>query len=263
MIFDGKVAIVTGSAVGIGRAVAVALADQGADIAGFDVRSLENREMADEVRSRGRKGMAVHCDVADKHDVRRAVAETVQSFSRIDILINNAGIFEIGPLVGADFDRMVDSYERHMGVHARATFLCTLAVVPIMLRYGGGDILNIITNHIHRDRFAIESICHAYDASKWAQWSMTESMAQELKDHNIRVRGLCPAATDTPMLRSFMPEPSPEAYEKITGCCSLMMPEDVALAAVNMLKWGSGGKVGITPLLIHREDAEKLAVPIV
>lgn len=259
MMFEGKRAVVTGSALGLGRAIAAALAEQGADVAGFDIRSAENLEMAGQVRGLGRKGLAIHCDVSDRNDVRRAVSETVQSFGRIDILVNNAGIFELGPMIGADFDRAVDSYERQQGVNARGTFLCTLAVLPVMRRQGGGDVLNIITNHVHRERYAAEAAEHAYDASKWAQWSLTETMALELKEHGIRVRGLCPAATDTPMLRSFMPEPSAEALGQHTGIYSLMMPEDVALAAVNMLKWGAEGPVGVSPLIIYREDAEKLA----
>lgn len=76
--------------------------------------------------------------MADKQEVRRAVSEVVQTFGRIDILVNNAGIFELGSVVGADYDRAADSYERQFGVNARGTFLCTLAVVPMMLKQGGG-----------------------------------------------------------------------------------------------------------------------------
>lgn len=258
MAFEGKKAVVTGASLGLGRAIAVSLAEQGADVAGFDIRSAENKEMSEEVRSLGRRGVAIRCDISDRSDVRRAVGETMEAFGRIDILVNNAGVFELGPVVGADFDQLADSYERQLGVNARGTFLCTLAVLPVMLKQGGGDVLNVITNHVHRDHYRAEAAEHAYDASKWAQWSLTETMALELKEHGIRVRGLCPAATDTPMLRSLMPEPSPKQLGDHTGIYSLMMPEDVALAAVNMLNWCAEGPVGVSPLVIYREDAERL-----
>ncbi len=259
MALNGKVAIVTGSAVGIGRAFAVALAEEGVDVAGFDVRAAENLEMAREVQSRRRKGVAIACDVADRNEVRRAVAETLQTFGCVDILVNNAGVFELGTMAGVEFDKAADSYERQLAVNARGTFLCTLAVVPIMRRQGGGAIVNVISNHVHRTRYAAAPVHHAYDASKWAQWSLNETIALELKDDGIRVNGLCPAATDTPMLRSLIPEPTAEIIGSATGIPSLMMPADVALALVNILKWGPDGPVGQAPLIITREDAEKLA----
>lgn len=262
MDFNGKVAIVTGSALGIGRAISLALAEQGADIAGFDIRPVENIEMVEGVKRYGGRAIPVHCDVADKQEVRRAVNETVRAFGRIDILINNAGIFEESPVVNADFDCLADSFERQFGVNARGTFFCTIASLPIMLRQGGGDILNIVTNHVHRDNFAAESQVHIYDASKWAQWSLTETLALELKEHNVRVRGLCPAATDTPMLRSLLPDVTAEQMGELTGVTSLMMPEDVALAVINMLNWGDAMPVGVSPLIIYRDDAIKLATPL-
>lgn len=264
MSFKGKVAIVTGAAVGIGRAIAIALAEEGADVAGFDVNPFENQEMVRDVQKLGRKGLAIQCDVTDKDEVRRAVDEVVRNFGRIDILVNNAGYFGMSPMVDADYNQTVDSWDSHLGVNARGTFLPTLAAVPTMLKQGSGNILNILTNHLKRDSYAVQTAMHAYDASKWAQLSLTETWSAELKPHGILVNGLCPAATDTPMLRSFLAgvgvtELSAEVMGELVGVASLMNTEDVALAAINILKWGPDGPVGQSPLVVYREDAEKLA----
>lgn len=264
MSHKGKTAVVTGSALGIGRAIAIALAKEGADIAGLDVRFLENSEMVTEVRGLGRRALAICCDISDRREVRRAIAEVMQSFGRIDILVNNAGIFDLGCMVGSEFDRAADIFDRMLAVNTRAHFLCSLAVLPVMLKQGSGDIINIMSNHLKREAFPALSICHAYDAAKWAQWSLNETWAVELKPHGIRVNGLCPAATDTPMLRNAVAEEAnrkmfpleidPEQY-----LATAMKPEDVALAVLNLLSMGPDDPVGQSTLIVARRDAERVA----
>lgn len=253
MFLDGKVGVVTGSAMGLGKAIAIALAQEGADVACLDIRAAENMETAQEIRKLGRRAVDLSCDVADKNDVRRSINHVMREFGRVDVLVNNAGVYVLSPMVGADFDRISDDYDRLFAVNTKGTFLCTLAVVPIMLKQGRGEIINVVTNHVKRERYHAESRGHIYDATKWAQWSLNETWAAELKQHGIRVNGLCPAATDTAMLRSVMPNPSPEVL------ANWMKPADVALAAINVLKQGPDGPVGESHLIVTRKDAEKLA----
>lgn len=250
MSFEGKVSVVTGSALGIGEAIAIALAVKGSDVVGLDIRAPENLAVAERVRTIGRRASAIYCDVADRESVRSAAHRIGEEFGRVDILINNAGIFEMTPIADMDFDRMIDSYDRQFGVNAKGTFLVTAALLPLFSSSEGGDIVNVITNHVHKDRYPIYPGTSVYDGSKWAQLCLTEVWAEELKGRGIRVKGICPAATVTPMFRDTHAEP-------YTGA---MDAGDVALAVTNILEQGPDAAVGTSPLVVTRADAEALAV---
>ena len=256
MDFKGKVAIVTGSALGIGRGIAVALAEQGADIDGFDILVKENEDLAKEIEALGRKALAIECDVSDKEQVRSSVNKVYETFGRIDILINNAGVFNFTYAFNSDYDETIELFDKCMAVNARGTYLCSLAVVPIMLKQGSGSIINVITNHVKRDKYRPGVLEQGYDASKWAQLSLTDTLAIELKPRGILVNAICPAATDTPMLRSYLDVAG--NYGCRTSLPSMMTVEDVGMAVINILNWGPDGSVGQAPLVTSREDCENL-----
>jgi len=249
MSIEGKVSVVTGSALGIGEAIAVALAQKGSDVVGLDIRTTENLAMIERVRSIGRRGSAIYCNVADRESVRTAAHRIAEEFGRVDILINNAGVFEMTPIAEMDYDKLVDSYERQFDVNTKGTFMVTAAMLPLFPETGRGDIINVITNHVHKDRYPTYSGTSAYDGSKWAQLCLTEVWAEELKARGIRVQGICPAETNTSMFRGFRPGP----YDDV------MPAEDVALGVTNLLEQRPDAPVGTSPLIVTRADSEALA----
>ncbi len=235
MLLDGKAAVVTGSAVGIGRAIAVALAENGADVAGLDIDAVNNAETAALVRATGRQGLAVDCDVACKTQVRRAMNSALQRLGRIDVLVNNAAIYTDTTLTGGTYESQTHAYERSIDICAMGSYYCARAATPAMQAAGGGgDILNVITEHIKEGHLMTGGAASGYDCAKWVQWRQVETWAVELAEHNIRVNALCMGATDTPMLRAV------SAAAATAG----MRPADVGQAVINILAHGAGGPTG-------------------
>ena len=202
MLLDNKVAIVTGSAIGIGRAIAVAFAEEGADVALLDIDSANNAETAALVRAKGRRALPLDCDMADKGQVRRAIADVASQLGRIDVLVNNAAVYIDCALTHGDFSTQTANYERSVAICAFGGFYCAIAAVPFMKAVGGGNIINLVTEHVDMDHLMTTSPATGYDAAKFAQWRQTEAWALELKPLSIRVNAVCPGATDTPMLRA-------------------------------------------------------------
>lgn len=234
MLLEGKVAVITGSAEGIGRGLAIGMAEEGADVALLDIDAANNAETARLVRAFGRKALSLDCDIADKRQVRRAMHDAVQAFGRIDVLVNNAAIYGDTRLTVGTFESQSALYERSLDVCALGGYYCTLAAVPAMRLAGGGNVINIITEHIKEGHMYTGAPATGYDSAKWVQWRQTESWAVELKPYGIRVNALCHGATDTPMLRAFA-RIDPE---------KVMLPEDVALAALNVIRQGPDGPTG-------------------
>ena len=231
MSLDGQVAIVTGAAVGIGRGVGSELAASGAKVACLDIDPLENAETVRRIRGAGGEALALDCDVADSDQVRRAAAQALDQLGRVDILINNAAVYVDTSLTGGTYESQTEGYERSIGICALGSYYCARAVVPAMCAVGGGNIVNIITDHIKEGHLMTGAPASGYDGAKWVQWRQTETWAIELKPHNIRVNALCMGATDTPMLRAVS-VPIAEAG---------MKPEDVGQAVLNILAHGPGG----------------------
>ncbi len=236
MLLDGKAAVVTGGAVGIGRAIAVALAENGADVASLDIDAVNNAEAVALVRTTGRQGLAVDCDIADKVQVRRAMNSALQRLSRIDVLVNNAAVYVDTWLTSGTYESQTSAYERSIDICAMGSYYCARAAVPAMQAAGGGNILNVITEHIKEGHLMPGGYASGYDHAKWMQWRQVESWAVELKAHNIRVNALCMGATDTPMLRAV----------SAAAAGGGMEPEDVAQAVINVLAHGADGPSGET-----------------
>jgi NAD(P)-dependent dehydrogenase (short-subunit alcohol dehydrogenase family) len=234
MRLDGKVAVITGGATGIGRGIALTLAQNGAKVATLDIDLLGNRETARMIERAGGAAFAVDCDIADSAQVRRAMNEVLRQLKRVDILVNNAAIYVDTSLTRGTYDSQTREYERSLAVCALGSYYCARAAVPAMREIGGGEIINIITEHIKEGHLMAGLGASGYDAAKWVMWRQTESWAVELKEHNIRVNALCMGATDTPMLRAVS-VPIAEAG---------MKPADIGRAVMNVLDHGPGGPTG-------------------
>jgi NAD(P)-dependent dehydrogenase (short-subunit alcohol dehydrogenase family) len=227
------VAIVTGSAVGIGRAVCEAFVGRGMCVVGFDVDDDANRMTADVI---GEAMAAVTCDVGDAAAVETAVADVIDRTGRVDVLVNNAAVFNDTRLTSGPYAEQVAAFRTAIDACATGSFHCAAAVVPTMRTRGRGEIVNLITEHIRLDALITGLPATGYDCAKFAQWRLTESWAVELAPLGIRVNGLAFGATDTPMLRAVAP------HVAETG----MHASDVADAVLAILDLGPRGPTGRT-----------------
>ena len=233
-MFNGQVAVITGSAVGIGAGIALGLAQRGVDIVALDIDHRANAQLAAQVRAFGGRALVVDCDVGDRAQVQRAIKAAVDELGRIDILINNAAVWLDCALTTGSYESQTAAFAESLNSCALASFYCARAVVPTMLKGGGGNIINIITEHVKEGHYITGMPASGYDCAKFSQWRLTETWAVELKPHNIRVNALCFGATDTPMLRGVSSAIA-DAGMKTT---------DLAQAVVNVLSHGANGPTG-------------------
>lgn len=191
MRLQGKVAIVTGASRGLGRAISVALAKEGADLVLTARGSTE--EAATLVRKSGRKALSVSLDIRNSRDVEAMVSRAMEEYGKIDILVNNAGTFVSANVV----DMTEEQWNNVLDVNTKGTFLCCRAVSKEMIkRNAGGKIVNIASNAgvVGYPGYS------AYCASKAAILAFTESLAKELAPFNIYVNAICPGDVETDML---------------------------------------------------------------
>ncbi|MDR7494214.1 MAG: SDR family NAD(P)-dependent oxidoreductase [Armatimonadota bacterium] len=192
MTLAGKVAIVTGAGRGIGRAIALALAREGADLVLGSRTLAETVAVAEEARAVGRRAAPLSVDVANYHDVQRLIATAVGEFGRVDILVNNAAVQgPIGPL----WQNPPDEWARTIQINLVGVFYCCHEVIPVMRRQGGGKIINLSGGGATAPR----PYFSAYAASKAAVVRLTETLAEELKEDNIQVNAIAPGAVATRM----------------------------------------------------------------
>ena len=238
MLLKDKVAVITGSAIGIGRGIAIALAREGANIIALDIDVLENHTTAAEVEAAGQECLALACDVSDKIQVRSAINEGLAAFGRIDVLVNNAAVFDNSSLLGGTFESQTAAFDAAMGACAMGAYYCARACTPAMVAAGEGNIVNVITEHVKPGHYITEMPAIGYDCAKFSLWRQTENWAHELRSVGIRVNGLCFGATDTPMLRAAAPDLADAA----------MKPADLGQAVINLIAHGIDGPTGETYL---------------
>ena len=195
---SGKVAIVTGGASGIGRALCLGLARAGADVVVCDVNRTGADAVAAEVSGLGVRSHAIAADVANADEVQSLVERTLASSGKIDILINAAGIWPRHPFL----EVTEEEWRRVLDVNLTGTFLCCRAVAPHMIERGSGKIVNFASGRGVAG--AINGVHYA--ASKGGIIALTVSLGMELGDYGINVNAVAPGGTETPLFRGGRPE---------------------------------------------------------
>jgi 3-oxoacyl-[acyl-carrier protein] reductase len=221
----GKVAVITGAGSGFGEGMAKRFAEEGARVVVADLNGEAAARVAGEI---GASAVAVTADVTVRADVDRMVKAASEGFGRLDILINNAGYSHRNKSL---LEVSEDEFDRILAVNAKAIYLSTLAVVPIMEAQGGGVILTTASTAGLRPRPGLTW----YNASKGWAITASKSMAVELAPKNIRVNALCPVAGETGMLHLFMGEDTPEKRAQFKASIPLgrlSKPMDMANAAL-------------------------------
>lgn len=228
--FKDKVAVVTGSSRGIGRAVALALAEGGCAVA---INYRKSRDEADEVvnsiKEMGGKAIAVQCDVSKREEVEDMFKAIVNAFDKVDILVNNAGVAFGGSLL----ETTDEIWDKQMEVNLKGVFLCSQIAARYMVERNYGKIVNISSNSGFGIAMSGET---SYAVSKAGVIQLTKSSAYDLGKHNINVNCVAPGAVDTVMLRGNR---SDEEYEKVlegrrnaTSLGITGTPEDIANAVL-------------------------------
>ncbi len=217
---NGKNALVTGAGKGIGKAIAIALAKEGVNLA-IMARTQQDLEiLSDELRNLGVKVSILTADVGDMHAVDQAVEKAMQEIGNIDILVNNAGIANLGKfleIAPADVERMIR-------VNLLGVYYMTRAVLPSMIERKTGDIVNISSTAGLRG----SATTAAYSASKFGVFGLSESLMQEVRKHNIRVTAMAPSTVVTQLAQES---------NLITGDEDRVMhPEDFAELVIGHLK---------------------------
>ena len=222
-------ALITGGGTGIGRAIALAFAREGAAVAVAARRLEKLREVTHEVESQGCAALAVQCDVARAPDVHRAVQETAQRFGKLNVLVNNAGVVHVSTVEGIT----EEEWDKLMAVNVKGPFLTSRAVLPEFRKCGGGAIVNIgsvLGLVAMKDRAA-------YATSKGGVTMLTKAMAVDHAHENIRVNCICPSLVETELLKGVF-SASPQGEEvKRSRLATIPLgrigrPEDVAEMAV-------------------------------
>jgi 3-oxoacyl-[acyl-carrier protein] reductase len=197
-----KVAIVTGGARGIGKAYSLRLADEGASVVIADIDKEGADIVAEIIKDKGGNAVAVRTDISDPNSTDEMARKTAEKFGKIDILVNNAAIFNVIPVSRVNFwDISLEEWNKMMSVNITGTFLCIRSVLPYMKK-NGGKIINQSSAAFHA---GLPNFTH-YVASRGAIIGMTRSMARELGQFNINVNTIAPGATLTPEMTTNMDE---------------------------------------------------------
>jgi NAD(P)-dependent dehydrogenase (short-subunit alcohol dehydrogenase family) len=192
---SGKVALITGGGTGIGRAIALAFAGEGASVAVAGRRVEKLKEVAQEIENQEGAAIAVECDVTRAKDAERAVAETAKEFGKLNVLVNNAGMLSVSTVEGIS----EEEWNRLMAVNLKGPFLMSRAVLPEFRKCGGGVVVNIGSV---LGLFAVKNRA-AYCASKGGVTMLTKAMALDHAHENVRVNCICPSIVETELVKGL------------------------------------------------------------
>jgi len=230
MKLNGKIAIVTGASQGIGRAITLRLAREGASLVIGDIDVEAAEKVAREVRDGGTEALVVKVDVTKAEEVNKVIGEIVEKFGCIDILVNNAGISSMALVV----DLKEKDWDANVKVNAKGVFLCSQAVARQMIKQKNGKIINNASLAAKR---GAPFLGH-YSASKFAVLGLTYTMALELAPYGITVNAVCPGIVETGMirrewkwegdLRGMTPDQVREEVLSTIPLGRLAQPEDIA-----------------------------------
>jgi NAD(P)-dependent dehydrogenase (short-subunit alcohol dehydrogenase family) len=243
MKLQGKTAIITGAAAGIGAASASLFASEGAKIVAVDLDRERLDQLAGQIEASGGKCLAVTADVSQRDDVQNVLRSTIQKFGRVDILFNNAGIVPVGKVDAISEEQ----WDRAMAINVKSMYLFCHAIIPQLSAQGGGVILN--TASATALRAVVERAC--YTATKAAVIGLTKSMALDCVRDNIRVNCLCPGTVDTPSLAQRLAAfPDPAQARKNFIARQPMgrfgTAEEIAQAALYLVSPASEFVTGVT-----------------
>lgn len=245
MKLEGKVALVTGGGRGIGRGIALALAEEGADIAIVETDVLDSpfnqygvkeingyhsaQKVVEEIKALGRRAIAVQADVTKWDQVQAAVKQTIQELGQIDISVHNAGVINVVPVEEME----EEAWDITMDVNVKGVFLCCKAVIPHMKQRGGGKIINTASIG---GKNAFPTLAH-YCASKFAVVGFTNSLAKELAQDNITVNAICPGIVRTAMwdlLADLWKQPGESVEESWQRHLDALIPQGRAQVPADM-----------------------------
>lgn len=224
MRFRDKVAIVTGGARGIGKAIADKMAEEGANVVVVDKNPDSLKDTVEGIRNRGGKAIAVIGDMTKAEDINQMVQATIEQFGKIDILVNNVGLFTFEPFL----DTKEEEWDRLIALNLKSTMLCSRAVLKEMVKRSYGKIVNISSDAA---RIGVTAQA-AYTAAKAGVIGLTRTLAREMARYNINVNCVCPGLVDTKMTADLLAF-APELKEKMIKAIPfrrMATPEDVAYA---------------------------------
>lgn len=225
MRLKGKVAIVTGGGSGIGRATARLFAEEGARVVVADYNAQTGEETLRLIKQSGGEGLFSQTDVSQWDQVQKMVQVAVDNYSRIDILLNNAGVLTFGTVTETD----EATWDRVMAINLKGVFLCSKAVLPHMIAAGGGSIINTSSSTGCHDACANAA---AYVASKGGVALLTKCMAIDYARYNVRVNAICPGPTETPMLHEHLSAEKLAAFAATFPMKRLGQPAEIAQAVL-------------------------------
>jgi len=226
MKFDGKVAIVTGAARGIGKAIAEGLAKEGATVVVADLLEDVAKETAQEIKSRGGKAIPMKVDISNSQNVKAAVEQVLKQCGKIDVLVNNAGWDKIEPFIQST----EDTWDKVIAINLKGPVIITRAVLDNMIQNKYGRIVSIAS-----DAGRVGSSGEAvYSACKGGIIAFSKTLAREVVRYNIAVNCVAPGPTMTPLVEHNMKE-NPKLVEALKGAIPmkrLAKPEEIAAAAI-------------------------------
>ena len=225
MRLKDKVALITGGGSGIGRAAAELFAREGAKVVVADYKADAGQEAVQAIKDAGGEAVFIEVDVSVPAQVQHMVQTAVDAYGGIDVLFNNAGVLIFGTILETE----EAAWNRLMSINLNGVYLCSKAVIPQMIKRGGGSIINTSSSTGAHD---VAPNIAAYVTSKGGVTLLTRAMAVDHAQDNIRVNAIAPGPTDTPMLRENMSSEELEAFAATFPMKRLGRPEELAAAAL-------------------------------